>query len=309
MAPTTPPKRSVNKTNGKVPFRKHYGKYDTHSITNQLWLAKLPSKLAAVFEDAPEGKLLGHLTFTKGTPLPKKQSHQQRNRNQPSSNPKHIQQKLAIQISTDLVTEEQSDLPLDYTLTNLTTKIPVLHPFTRAEYGQIALHGTISKSCNLQMERTERYRNMCKSRLIHAVTGGVGAQQRIVKPVQNAAELVKSNYVGSIGTGFGSTIAAYGQKILDAKIERDNYMVAGGQKRKFDETRSVRSILFTLFEHKTHWSAKELIANSGGRSEKAVRAELKLIAQSIRTGEHKGLWELKSDYDDGTKVDNENLAA
>jgi transcription initiation factor TFIIF subunit beta len=276
-----------------------YGKYDATAVRNQFWLARLPPTLAAHWEIAPEGTLLGHLTFTKGAkPQPsnlktnKTPNQTTTSGSKPSSSgllskTKPVQQKLAIEVNEDTVTAEQSDLPLDYTLTNLTTKIPTLYPFSRGKHGKIDLHGKISRSCNLQMERSQRYREMCKSRLINAVAG----EKRFVKPVQNA-ELARSNNVGSIGSGFGNSIALYGKKLLDDKNEINT---GGGQKRKFDETQSVRSILFELFSQQRYWSVKELIAISG-RAEKEIRLDLKVIADSKRTGEFKGLWELKSEF-------------
>ncbi len=311
MPPNTPP-NNRNKAPGLL---QTYGRYDSSAVQKQLWLGRLPPKLAALWDEAPEGTLLGHLTFTKGAPMPKKQKPNNNLANSdvnkggtngkppaahvpPPPKSKPIQQKLAIQVNQDLVTEEQSDLPLDYTLTNLTTKIPHFVPFSREQNGKIQLHGTVSRSCNLQMERTQRYRDMCKSRLLNAVAG---EEKRFVKPVQSA-ELVRSNNVGAIGSGFGNSIAVFGKQMMEAKNEREIYGTAG-QKRKFDDTQPIRSILFKLFSQKSHWSVKEMIAASG-RSDKEIRADLKQIAESKRTGEFKGLWELKSEFAGGLDANN-----
>jgi hypothetical protein len=309
MAPTTPPNQRA-----KAPsLFQTYGKFDGDAVQNQLWLARLPPKLAAVWEDAPEGTLLGHLTFTKGAPLPKKQVKQPSSNNSSgtknnvtaSGKPKiikakPIQQKLEIQVKEDLAGQQQSDLPLNYTLSNLTTKLPALNPFTRGQNGKIDFHGTISRSCNLQMERSQRYRDMCKSRLLNAVAG----EKRFVKPVQNA-ELARSNNVGAIGSGFGNSIAVFGKKLIEKKNEREMFGLAG-QKRKFDDSQTVRSILFELFSQKRYWSVKEMIA-ACGRGEKEIRADLKQIAESKRTGEFKGLWELKSEFAGGAKTNNNEM--
>lgn len=255
----------------------NYGKIDSSNASKQLWLARLPPKLAEVWDQAPEGTLLGHLVFTKGTP---KQNTLQ----------KVVPQKLAISVSEDLA-KDQSDLPLDYTLANLTTKIPSLYPFTRHPNGSVTLHGVISRSCNLQMERTERYREMCKSRLLNTVAG---KDKRHVKPIQSA-ELSLVN-MGSLGSGFGSTVANFGKKVIEAQKNLQNAALTQNRKRKFDETQSVRSILFELFSQQQYWSVKELRAASGGRAEKEIRAELQQIAEFKRTGEFKGMWELKKDF-------------
>jgi len=261
----------------------NYGKLDTSEASKQLWLARLPPKLAQLWDEAPEGTLLGHLTFTKGTPKPNlKDSPQKRS--------KAIPQKLAIGVSEEL-SNIQTDLPLDYTISNLTTKIPALHPFTRHENGSISVHGTISRSCNLQMERTQRYREMCKARLLNTVAG---KDKRHVKSVQSA-DLSLVN-MGSLGSGFGSTIANFGKKVIEAQKNLQNATLTQNRKRKFDETQSVRSILFELFSQQHYWSVKELRAASGGRAEKEIRAELQQIAEFKRQGENKGTWELKPDF-------------
>mmetsp|Transcript_8176 Transcript_8176/g.15387 ORF Transcript_8176/g.15387 Transcript_8176/m.15387 type:complete len:291 (+) Transcript_8176:222-1094(+) len=272
---TKPSKPSVSLAN--------YGKIDSSNIAKQMWLARLPPKLAEVWEQAPEGTLLGHLVFTKGTP-------KQSSNVPPNTIQKIVPQKLAISVSEDLA-KDQSDLPLDYTLANLTTKIPSLYQFTRYPNGSVALHGTIARSCNLQMERTERYREMCKSRLLNTVAG---KDKRHVKPVQSA-ELSLVN-VGSLGSGFGSTIANFGKKVIEAQKNLQNSALTQNRKRKFDETQSIRSILFELFSQQQYWTVKELRAASGGRAEKEIRAELQQIAEFKRTGEFKGMWELKKDF-------------
>ncbi len=304
MAPPNYPNNPSNQQRSKTGFGQTYGKYDPSHVKDQYWLARLPPKLFELWEEIPEGTLLGHLTFTKGTPAPSKtQQLQKKDANATSStngNQKPIQQKLAIQVKEDIVPpSHQSDLPLDYTLTNLTTKIPTLHPFTRRENGKIELHGTVARSCNLQMERTDRYREMCKSRLLKSVAGGGdgGGGNGFVKSVQNA-DLIRVNNVGAIGSGFGTSIAKFGKELLDAKNQLELYGSVGGEagrKRKFDDSQSVRSILFELFSQQRYWSVKEMIAASG-RGEKEIRVELKVIAESKRTGEFKGLWELKSEF-------------
>ena len=263
---------------------KQYGKVDTSQAHKQLWLARLPPKLAQLWDEQPEGTLLGHLTFTKGTPKPnpKTPAHKRQ---------KQIPQKLAISVNEEL-SKDQRDLPLDYTLTNLTTKIPTLHPFTRQQNGSVTVHGKISRSCNLQMERTQRYREMCKSRLLNTVAG---KDKRHVKSVGNA-DLSLVN-MGSLGSGFGNTIANFGKKVIEAQKNMINTAsLTDNRKRKFDETQSVRSILFELFSQKQYWSAKELRAASGGRAEKEIKAELHQIAEFKRSGEFKGMWELKKEY-------------
>jgi len=270
-----------------------YGKILTSSVDSQLWLTRLPTNLATLWDEAPEGTLLGTLTFTKGTPAPKRGS-----RIKPGQKP--IQQKLSLEVSEQLIqsnvgndnpklAQVVKDLPLDYTLTNLTTKIPILHPFTRKEDGSIELHGTVNRSCNLQMERnTKRYRSMCNTRMADAEA------KQFVKSMDEQTEISLltglNKATGVITTGFGSSIAEFGKKMNEAPPQFNN-------KRKFSETQSVRSILFTLFSQQTHWAMKELRGFiSAGRTEKEIRTELAQIAEYHKTGEFKGYWELKTEF-------------
>lgn len=282
-----------------------YGKLDTKDASQQLWLARLPPKLAKLWDDAPEGTLLGHLTFTKGTPLPRAPVNGNSNSKSISlpatkkMKQKMIPQKLAIHTSEELA-KDQPELPLDYTLTNLTTKIPTLYPYTRQTNGSVTVHGKISRSCNLQMERTMRYRQTCKTRLLAQVAG---RDKRHVKPVQSA-DLSMNVSSNNLGSGFGSTIANFGKKMMDAQKDLQNAALTQNRKRKFDESQSVRSILFELFSQQQYWSVKELRAASGGRAEKEIRAELSQIAEFKRTGEFKGQWELKKDFASSSKDGN-----
>lgn len=272
-----------------------YGKIDTSEVSKALWLARLPPKLAQVFDEAPEGTLLGHLVFTKGTP--KVQPVNQTPSNGAPKKGAVIPQKLSIAVSEEL-TNGAKDIPLDYTLTNLTTKIPSLYPFTRKEDGSVNIHGTIVRSCNLQMERSERYREMCKNRLLKAVAG---KDKRHVMPMNNAELSLKSAQLGNLEAGFGSSIASFGQKLLSAQRDAQNQVLAQSRKRKFDDTQSLKSILFELFDQQNAWTMKELRAASG-RPEKEIRVELTQIAEYQRTGEFKGTWQLKKEFAGATST-------
>jgi hypothetical protein len=266
-----------------------YGKIDTSEVSKALWLARLPPKLAQVFDEAPEGTLLGHLVYTKGTP--KVQPTNQTLSNGPAKKEGVISQKLSIAVSEEL-TNGAKDIPLDYTLTNLTTKIPSLYPFTRKEDGSVHIHGTIVRSCNLQMERSERYREMCKNRLLKAVAG---KDKRHVMPMNTAELSLKSAQLGNLEAGFGSSIANFGQKLLSAQRDAQNQVLVQSRKRKFDDTQSLRSILFELFDQQNAWTMKELRAASD-RPEKEIRVELAQIAEYQRAGEFKGTWQLKKEF-------------
>lgn len=265
-----------------------YGKIDTTEASKSLWLAKLPPQLAQVIDEAPEGTLIGHLVFTKGAPKP---VPGQNSSSSASTQVNPIPQKMSIAILEEL-THGAKDIPLDYTLTNLTAKIPSMYPFTRKEDGSVDIHGTIVRSCNMQIERSQRYREMCKNRLLSTVAG---KDKRHVMSMNTSALSLKSAKLGSLEAGFGSSVASFGQKLLAAQRDAQNQALAQSRKRKFDDTQSVRSILFELFDQQSVWTMKELRAASG-RPEKEIRIELTQIAEYQRTGEFKGSWQLKKEF-------------
>jgi len=285
---------------------KTYGKINNATNDTKLWLTRLPENVANVWDAAPEGTLLGTLTFTKGTPAPKRGT-----RFKPGQ--KQIQQKLSLEVSEELIeskalngkpelTQVLKDLPLDYTVTNLTTKIPVYHPFTRKEDGSVELHGTVNRSCNLQVERTKRFRNMCDTRMADAEA------KQFVKSMDKQTETALmqfKNREGFATAGFGLQVANLGKKMNEVPLQTSN-------KRKFNETDNVRSILFVLFQQQTHWAMKELRGIiSGGRTEKEIRTELQQIAEYHKTGEFKGYWQLKAEFSGTTKYsknDSGNIA-
>jgi hypothetical protein len=100
-------------------------------------MAKIPPQLAEAWKNAPEGTELGELILTKGA----------------AAGPP----KLTIQVN-EAVDTAATNLPLDYTVENMTKKVPTLHPYSRLANGSVLLHGTVARTCNLQMERTERYK-------------------------------------------------------------------------------------------------------------------------------------------------------
>jgi len=292
---------NLNASRPQSNLGKTYGKINNASIDTKLWLSRLPQNLAHIWDAAPEGTLLGTLTFTKGTPAPKRGT-----RLKPGQ--KQIQQKLSLEVSEKLVQSKVfndkpelaqvvKDLPLDYTVANLTTKIPVYHPFSRKEDGSVELHGTVNRSCNLQIERTKQFRHMCNTRMAEA-----GAKQ-YVKSIDEQTEISllcnKDRSANFSDSSFGTIIAKEGKKMNEAPPQFNN-------KRKFSETQGVRSILFELFQQTTHWAMKELRGIiSGGRTEKEIRTELQQIADYHKTGEFKGFWQLKSEFA-GTTKDGKN---
>jgi len=109
-----------------------------------MWMAHIPPKLASVWNDAPEGTILGTLTFTKGGG---KSSFKQQNTNTkqnqinskirtmkgPNNSNQKVNSKhsMTVNIAPELG-DKNPDLPPVYTIENISKKINgVMHPFTR----------------------------------------------------------------------------------------------------------------------------------------------------------------------------------
>lgn len=259
----------------------NYATVQNESVSRQIWLAKIPNKLHQAWERAPEGTVLGHFTFTKGGVKDPK-----------TGKPTKNKQSLSVQVNEDFAKSSSStaDLPLSYSIEALTKKVPVLHPFTRDPDGSIVLHGTVARSCNLQIQRSREYSRLLKNRL-HSTVNSI----RYVKPV-DASDVSLARDAAALkaasGADFGSSVARHGQEAIDAKNDAANAGVS--KKRKF-EGQSLRTVLFEMFATQQHWTVKEIRAASGF-PDNEVRAALQEMCDFHRSGEHRGSWELKKEY-------------
>jgi len=252
-----------------------YAALDTSDSQTPMWLVRTPPKLAAAWCNAPEGTVLGTLTFTRGTA--------------PNANP-IIKQSLKLSVSSDEFASSYPELPLDYSIEAMTKKVPVLHPFSRAHDGSTALHGQISRTCNLQICQSNKYKAYCKTRLLKNVTSN-----RVVKSVETVDLAVgKGNLHPTGSEGFGDSIMKHGKSVLEMNELRSNENISGN-KRKIYEGQSTRSIVFELFEQQRFWTVKELRTVSG-RLEKELRPVLSELCEFHRSGEQKGTWELKKEF-------------
>lgn len=290
--PKAPPSAGGGKVSGAT-----YGAIDVSAVSTSMWMARIPPKLATAWKDAPEGTVLGTLTFTKGAP-PARKGAGAAAKSRPvggksggagggSAAP---QQSLTIKVNESFV-DKVSDLPLDYSAEAMTKKVPVLHPFTRRPDGSVALHGTVTRGCSLQMCRTDRYREMCKNRMVSSVT-----TDRFVKPVDQVDLSVRSRPVGAAagkgGGGFGDSILRFGKGMIEARERATTDPT--GRKRKF-ENQPIRSVLFELFSSQQYWAVKDM-RNTSGRAEKEIRSVLSELCEFHRSGEYKGCWELKEEF-------------
>lgn len=247
-----------------------YGTIDTSDLSSQMWLARIPNKLSDAWASAPEGATLGTITFTRGSAR--------------NANPV-IKQSLSVSISPEF-SSHKPDLPLDYSIEAMTKKVPTLHPFSRAVDGSVKIHGRVSRTCNLQMLRGDKYRAFCKNRLFNSVTSN-----RVVRSLETRDRNIGRANLRVDVEGFGDAIMKHGKTMLEMN-ERSSE--DRGKKRKF-EGQSTRSVVFELFEQQRFWTVKEL-RNASGRLEKELRPVLSELCEFHRSGEQKGTWELKKEF-------------
>ena len=293
-----------------------YGAIDA-SRPSDLWMIKLPNRLASAWEEAPEGTPLGTLTFTKGAKpqinvaAPAAKRAKTSSGVLPQSAP--TSSKISISIDSSLA-EKQSDLPVKYTLEAMSKKTNGrLHPFSRAEDGTVRIHGKVSRTASAQVDNGKnagpggtsssaevnlsRYRTLLKNRLIDTTV----TNKRFVRPGGDASQsgpLKAAKAAASLGSGFGGSVAAFGQSMLDAKERAKAFDVLDRSKGPpITESAAVRTMLFELFSKKQFWSAKEIKLASGGRlPDREMRDALRLIATYHKNGENRNMWELKAEF-------------
>lgn len=273
------------------------------------WMIRLPNRLASAWEDAPEGTVLGTLSFTKGGTI--KGGGGPPTKRQKTGAPSSVPTSSKISITVDpTLAESQSDLPVNYTLEAMSKKTPgTLYPFTRDNNGGISIHGLVSRTATAQVANSSsdtanassdanvsRYRNLLKNRLLDTAVNS----KRFVQPGSVDAAPVASKAAtaaASLGTGFGGSVAQFGKKALEAKERQKGFGPEEVSGPPITGAENVRSKLFELFSKRVFWSVKELIMASGGRlPEKDTREVLRDIGDYHRQGEHRNMWELKGEF-------------
>jgi len=278
-----------------------YGAINTSS--SDLWMIRLPNRLAAAWEDASEGTVLGTLTFTKGggaTAMAAPAAKRAKTGAPASSS------KISITIDPSIA-ESQSDLPENYTLEAMTKKLPALHPFTRGADGRVSIHGKVSRTASAQVSHgfatgsssganSSRYRTLLRNRLLDTTVNS----KRFVQPGGDAAQsgpLKAATAAASLGTGFGGSVAQFGKNMLDARERAKGFGMPEMTGPPITGIEGVRSAIFEFFSKKSFWSVKDLRLASGGRlPEKETREVLREIAEYHKVGQHKNYWELKSEF-------------
>lgn len=252
---------------GSVDPLLNLGKTSIESVDNDVWMVRVPAKLASVWKDVPEGTVLGELVFKKGGKI----------------NGKTVKPSISIECDESLV--ESSEIPLNYTMEAMTKKVPNLYPFTRHKDGTVTIHGTVSRSANLQASQDDpRYRKLSKTRLLDASVNN----SRYVKQVEATELSVRKSLAKN--QGFGSAVQAFGLK----NKEDTPLDVQNDRKRKYQDT-PTRSVVFELFTVQPFWTVKQLKEESG-KPEKELRTVLNDIGDYHRSGEHKNMWQLKPEF-------------
>jgi hypothetical protein len=255
---------------GKPVTAETLGHMDVSQLDESHWLIKIPTTLAEAFSKVPAGTVLGELIFTKGGKLPSKT----------------VKPSLKVRVEESLVT----DIPVQYELEAMTKRVPVMHPFVRHADGGVQVLGTVTRTANLQASREDaRFRALCKQRLLETSVNNT----RFVKSVE-ATELSVRKAV-PLNKGFGSAVQKFGERLKEQEHADD--VGDESRKRKYEEI-PARSVLFELFQYRAHWTMKE-IRQESGKPEKELRVILNEIGSYHRSGEHKNMWSLKSEFNSG----------
>lgn len=308
-----------NKNNNKVTANS-YGNLNLVESGKECWMIRVPPKLASAWEDCPEGTVLGELVFRKGggkgSNLKKIRPSLEVNVNQNVAN-------VTVGNDGDSIIQQEyprQPLPIHYSLQAMTKKVPTLHPFTRHQNGSVKVHGTVTRTANLQVIQDAKYRALCKSRILSTTVHN----NRFVKPVENnqivqqskskGANTNKNKHLNTAANstakqGFGDAVHLFGKRLMESQQQQAAaYKLAlsagggrGGSKkaRRFAPDEPVKSIIFQLYEDKPYWTTKDLRAASGGRPEAEIKKVLQEIAIYHRSGEQKNTWELKKEYQSG----------
>lgn len=257
-----------------------YGKVDVSNKNNECWMLRIPPTLAAAWQDAPEGTVLGELVFRKGGKVPGRPT---------------IKPGLDIHVEPSVAKK----LPKQYTLQAMTKKLPALHPFTRHSNGSVSVQGIVTRTANLQVNQDENYRQLCKTRILKSTVH----KSRFVKPVEanqvvhQSKKRTAGGGAAAGGNGFGDAVHQYGKRLLEAQSTTQHT-----KKARFSADQPTKSIIFELFEQQQYWAAKDLKMASGGRSDNEIREVLREIADYHRSGDHKTMWELKKEFQNKSKA-------
>lgn len=240
-------------SDGKV-TAESYGHLQESQTGKEIWMLRIPAKLADAFDRAPEGTVLGELVFRKG-----------------GGKKSNIKPALDIHVDPTVATEPQTaaaasaaaasanatstTLPLQYSL-KMTKDVQTLHPFSRHPNGSVKLHGTVTRTGNMQVQQDSNYRALLKDRILATSVH----KKTFVKPVD--ANQVVQQTARNVGPtrkgGFGDAVSELGKRMMEA-AERQQVgatNVDTGKKMRFSEDTPLKTIIFQLYEEKPLWTTK-----------------------------------------------------
>lgn len=260
-----------------------YGNVKVSEADKECWMLRVPPKLAQAWENMPEGTVLGELVFRKGGKA---------TGGRPAFKPS-----LEITVDPKVAQAKEgssaasSSLPLQYSLQAMTKKLPTLHPFTRFPNGSVKIHGTVTRTGNLQVIQDARYRQLCKNRILQSTVHS----SRFVKPVDSNQVVQQTNKSDHSKKGFGEAIHQYGKRLIDQANQTTQFQLAS-KRAKFTADQPTKSVVFQLFSQQQYWTLKDLKAASGGRPDNEIRDVLREIGDYHRSGDHKNTWELRKEF-------------
>jgi len=293
-----------------------YGNIKIDSVSDECWMLRIPPKLAEAWETAPQGTVLGELVFRKGGVAGNSNGGTSGgSRIVPTSTAATtIKPTLEIHVDPSISDPHSTTpLPLAYSLGAMTKKIPTLHPFSRRPNGSIHLHGTVTRTGNLQVIQDDNYRQLCKTRILQSTVHNsryvkTVEVNQVVQQSQKTQRTTSSSSNGTAiggGKGFGHAIHQYGKRML----EQANQIPDSTKRLKFDPDQPTQSIIFELFAQQPFWTVKDLKVATGGRAENEIRDVLREIGDYHRSGDHKNSWELRHEFQNTGAMASSSAAA
>mmetsp|Transcript_61206 Transcript_61206/g.149842 ORF Transcript_61206/g.149842 Transcript_61206/m.149842 type:complete len:298 (-) Transcript_61206:43-936(-) len=144
----------------------------------------------------------------------------------------------------------------------MTKDVPTMHPFSRYENGSVNLHGTVTRTGNMQVHQDKNYRALLKDRILETSVH----KKSYVKPVDANQVVQQTAAKGSVADpngkkGFGEAVSALGKRILEANERQQagaayGFGSAGNKRMRFSDDMETKTIVFQLYEEKPFWTTK-----------------------------------------------------
>jgi TFIIF, beta subunit HTH domain/TFIIF, beta subunit N-terminus len=203
-------------------------------------------------------------------------------------------------------------------------RVQLLGTVSRTANLQVEQDQTYRALCKDRMVAT----NLTASRFVKPVesTESVMSKKQQQQPQQMVASAAASAAAGIPGGAdggnsrkrktFGDAVFHFGKRMLDAaekslQQQRNQLLlqqqaaITSKKARQFSPDQSLRSVLFELFQQNPYWAVKDLkaAASAGGathagtkKGESEIRDILREIGEYHRSGDHKNMWELRTEF-------------